>query len=160
MARFTAANAREMAARSLAARKAAETERTASRASVSLPAAAPAGTDPFIVARLARVRQQLSRLDAMLEKETDPQKLDRLASPQFRLADQERILAGRPLPGKESLKSGRGWRHPRGGERNGTAKPLRHPGLFWAVVLGNLARAFRDDFRAINQPCNPPGRGA
>ncbi len=35
----------------------------------------------------------------MMLKETDPQKLDRLASAQTRLAEQERIMSGRPLPG-------------------------------------------------------------
>jgi hypothetical protein len=35
----------------------------------------------------------------MMMSEDDPQRLDRLASAQMRLAEQERILAGRPLPG-------------------------------------------------------------
>lgn len=38
-------------------------------------------------------------LDAMVLEETDPQKLDRIASAQAKLAEQERILDGRPLPG-------------------------------------------------------------
>jgi hypothetical protein len=42
---------------------------------------------------------QLDRIDGMIEKETDPMKLDRLASAQARLAEQERLLAGRPMPG-------------------------------------------------------------
>ena len=50
-------------------------------------------------ARLERVRLQLDRVDAMMLTEDDPQRLDRLASAQMRLSEQERILAGRPLPG-------------------------------------------------------------
>jgi hypothetical protein len=45
------------------------------------------------------VRKHLDRLDELMMTETDPQKLDRLASAQARLAEQERILDGRPLPG-------------------------------------------------------------
>jgi len=49
--------------------------------------------------RLARVRSQLDKLDAWILSEKDPQKLDRLASAQAKLAEQERQLAGRPMPG-------------------------------------------------------------
>ena len=49
--------------------------------------------------RLTRVRGQLDRLDKLMGEETDPQRLDRLASAQYRVSEQERILAGRPLPG-------------------------------------------------------------
>ena len=42
--------------------------------------------------------------NGMLLSERDPQKLDRLASAQARLSEQERVLSGRPLPG--SLKPG------------------------------------------------------
>jgi hypothetical protein len=49
--------------------------------------------------RLIRVRAMLDKLDSMLSEETDPQKIDRLASAQMRLAEQERILDNRPLPG-------------------------------------------------------------
>ena len=55
--------------------------------------------DPYLVARLNRVRAQLDKLDRMMISELDPAKLDRIASAQARLAEQERILAGRPLPG-------------------------------------------------------------
>ena len=50
-------------------------------------------------ARLERVRLQLDRIDAMMLVEVEPALLDRLASAQARLSEQERILAGRPLPG-------------------------------------------------------------
>lgn len=51
-----------------------------------VPAITQAGLDPFIAARLARVRGMLDRLDALMEKERDPHCLDRLASAQARLA--------------------------------------------------------------------------
>jgi len=53
----------------------------------------------YVDKRRARVRLQLERIDDMMMKETDPQRLDRLASAQNRLSEQERILDGRPLPG-------------------------------------------------------------
>lgn len=46
-----------------------------------------------------RVREQLAKVDRMILEETDPQRLDRLASAQLRLSEQERILDDRPLPG-------------------------------------------------------------
>jgi hypothetical protein len=99
---FTTANAREMAARSHTARR----ERAEARENalnlaprVSQTSSHQYDNDEFIAKRLARVRKQLDRLDGMIEKETDPMKLDRLASAQARLAEQERILAGRPMPG-------------------------------------------------------------
>ena len=49
--------------------------------------------------RVARVRRQLDRIDEMMMEEMDPQKLDRLASAQARLSEQERVLSGTPLPG-------------------------------------------------------------
>ncbi len=45
------------------------------------------------------VREQLKRLAVMMAKETEAQKLDRLASAYAKLSEQERILDGRPLPG-------------------------------------------------------------
>jgi hypothetical protein len=61
-------------------------------------AVAPAQPE-YVLKRLERVRAQLSKIDTMLEEEVDPAKLDRLAACQARLAEQERLLAGRPLPG-------------------------------------------------------------
>jgi hypothetical protein len=99
---FTTANAREMAARSQAARRQRTTQREAAReVAPGLPQTNPQQDDDalFIAKRLARVRKQLDRIDGMIEKETDPMKLDRLASAIARLAEQERLLAGRPMPG-------------------------------------------------------------
>ena len=53
----------------------------------------------YAAKRLARARKQIDKLDGMIEEETDPQKLDRLASALARLSEIERQLANRPLPG-------------------------------------------------------------
>lgn len=71
-----------------------QTERSGSQTAEPLPELAI-----YTRARLERVRTQLDRVDAMMLTEDDPAKLDRLASAQARLSEQERILAGRPLPG-------------------------------------------------------------
>jgi hypothetical protein len=55
--------------------------------------------EDYALLRLARVREQLNRIDRMIATETDPQKLDRLAAATMRLSDQEFALAGRPKPG-------------------------------------------------------------
>lgn len=55
--------------------------------------------DDYVKQRLACVRAQLGRIDAMLLAETDPQRLDRLAAACARLSEVERQLAGRPAPG-------------------------------------------------------------
>lgn len=91
--RFTPENAREMVAKRMA--KAAE-RKEREREALAREAMSD---ESYKGERLARVRKQLAKLDSLLEKETDPQKLDRLASAQYRLSEQERILAGRPLPG-------------------------------------------------------------
>ena len=65
----------------------------------------PDDADKFPSCRLARVRRHLGRLDNLLDHETDPQKIDRLASASARLSEIERILAGRPLPGSHRPKS-------------------------------------------------------
>lgn len=79
---FTTANAVAMQARSVASRHAKQ-----------IPA-----TDRYQARRLARVREQLDRVDAMLLTEEDPQRLDRLAAASMRLSDQEFALANRPKP--------------------------------------------------------------
>ena len=93
MARFTAANARQFAARSIEARK----QRKATPVLPPLPPIQEA--DQYAKERLSRVRAQLDRIDRMIQSETDPQKLDRLAAASMRLSDQEFALAGRPKPG-------------------------------------------------------------
>ncbi len=55
--------------------------------------------DPFPVRLLARTRTRINSLMDAMTAETDPAKIDRLASALARLAELERQLAGRPLPG-------------------------------------------------------------
>ena len=95
MACITSSNAREMAARSQEARR----QRRLAEAERLAAAQEQAGLPDYVAKRLARVRVQLDRIDGMMMTEMDPQKLDRLASAQARLSEQERILDGRPMPG-------------------------------------------------------------
>ncbi len=107
MARFSSANAREMAARSVAVRKAAPAQRPAkgdSAAQLAPHQRLGDGEDHFVARRLDRVRMQLSLTDDAIEKEArkatpDGQRLNSLAQAQSRLSEQERILSGRELPG-------------------------------------------------------------
>jgi hypothetical protein len=109
--RFTSQNARENAAKShvirhqnyLAAKEAKKGNSVLAQSAPAVAANRPI-LDAFANERLTRVRKQLSRLDDLLESETDPTKLDKLASALSRLAEQERQLANRPLPG--SLRPG------------------------------------------------------
>lgn len=105
--RFTAANASAMAAKSAEARRQAK---AAAITAALLPPPAPLPIAPHDAnpghasVRLARVRSQLDLIDKLITNECkadmpDAQKLDRLASAQMRLSEQERILADRPLPG-------------------------------------------------------------
>lgn len=98
---FTAANAREMAAKSAQARRRLPLE------PVQPTVAAGELADPipdYHSKRLTRVRVQLNTLDSRLEDEMrrtrpDARKIKELVDAQIRLSEQERILAGRPLPG-------------------------------------------------------------
>jgi hypothetical protein len=95
---FTSANAKEMAARGNAAKARAKRQREENIAKANAIATLPPD-EIYKNRRLVRVRKQLERLDDMMERERDPQKLDRLASAQARLSVQEFALAGRPMPG-------------------------------------------------------------
>lgn len=93
---FTSENAARNALLSVEARK--RNIEAARKADEALLAKAQACT--YVEDRLARVRVQLDRLDKMALEEIDPAKLDRLASAQARLAQQEQFLANRPSPGQ------------------------------------------------------------
>ncbi|HWN97491.1 MAG TPA: hypothetical protein VNT99_20850 [Methylomirabilota bacterium] len=95
---FTTANAKEMSARGNAAKAFAKKAREVLLAKAN-EIAAMLPDEICKSQRLARVRKQLEKIDDMIEKERDPQKLDRLASVQARLSVQEFALAGRPMPG-------------------------------------------------------------
>ncbi len=103
MARFNADNAREMAARSLQARKANEEKRRQLLAQAAAQAESITADD-YLSRRVLRVRTQIEllsqRIDEELEKRSaDGQKLNWLCSALERLQEQERELSGRPLPG-------------------------------------------------------------
>jgi hypothetical protein len=96
MPRFTSENAREMAARSHAARAAASAPPT--------PPVNPSASEPqeqYVRRRLNRVRAQIDMLDDRIEKAVrgDSKKLKELTEAQARLSEMERHLAGRPGPG-------------------------------------------------------------
>jgi hypothetical protein len=71
---------------------------------VALAEATAQDQDIYRTKRLGRVRKQLDLVDGMIEAEQDPAKLDRLASAQSRLSEQERQLSNRSLP--PTLKAG------------------------------------------------------
>jgi hypothetical protein len=91
---FTKENAAEMAARALEARKQAEIMRLNGE-----PPKPLLPEEKYRILTLARTRKQIERLFEMMDECDDAQKLDRLASALARLNEQERQLAGRPLPG-------------------------------------------------------------
>ncbi len=65
-------------------------------------------TGAYLSEQLARVRKHLDRVDAQMEKAKDPLDVERLARARNTLAEQERILAGRPLPGSHRPTAPRG----------------------------------------------------
>ena len=95
MALFTAENAAEMQRRGVEAKLSAKEERIVEALSVEVESQ---NAEKHRKLRLLRVRKQQERVDAMLLVETDPAKLDRLASAAMRLNEQERQLSNRSLP--------------------------------------------------------------
>jgi hypothetical protein len=71
------------------------------------PDSQPLEADKFRLARLAIVRAQLVKIDKMFWNESDPQKLDKLASATTRLSEQERILSRTTLPGTDRPRQGK-----------------------------------------------------
>jgi hypothetical protein len=103
MARFSSADAKEMAARSVASRKAAAARRSALAAFIPPEGVPQTGTD-YVARRLARVRVQLDLLDERITeelqgKQPNGQRLNWLAAASGRLEEQEQKLSGRPGPG-------------------------------------------------------------
>jgi len=95
--RFNSANAREMAARSVAARKAAEVQRTALPASTPLSATRPTGTDPGI--SVSCVRERLETLDGLMAKAKNDREWDNLTRAYDRLFRIWCVLTKTPGPG-------------------------------------------------------------
>lgn len=56
-------------------------------------------TDAYVQSRLTRIRAHIETTDEALAKAKEPIDRERLARALAALQDQERILAGRPLPG-------------------------------------------------------------
>jgi hypothetical protein len=120
---FTAQTARIAAAKSVASRKAA-----AQRPFIPDPPATPPlpTVDQYASQILARTRLQLDLvakgiLDELSRPKPDSRRLRDLSDAQRHLAEQERILAGRPLPGS---------RRPREDRNPATAEPA------WPVPTG------------------------
>src|ERR1035437_908443 len=105
---FTAENARAYALKSHAA-DSARCRPTEPTANADDPAVIPADRDySFTERRLMRVRMQLEKLDALAAVARNSKRLKELADATTRLSEQERILAGRPLPGSRRPASDRG----------------------------------------------------
>lgn len=102
--RFNRENAKEMSRRGNEAKKRKAQERLELIAKAQAIPVLPPDQD-YRERRLTRVRAQLEKVDAMIEKERNPQSLERLARAQASLSTQEFQLAGRPLPGMHRPKS-------------------------------------------------------
>lgn len=101
---WTREEAREMGARGNRIRWHSDPRPPPTAAASPQPAQLIAQSEPYLADRLERVRKQLDRLDLAILAEVsrskpDGQRLNWLAAAQERLAEQERLLAGRPLPG-------------------------------------------------------------
>lgn len=92
---ITAENAAEIARNGWVLRKARKEQEEAQKLS---PSVEQQEADNRRKLRLLRIRKQQDRIDGMLLVETDPAKLDRLASAAARLNEQERQLSNRSLP--------------------------------------------------------------
>lgn len=85
---FNTENAREMQRKGVEAR----------RITVE-PEPEPTCDNSYLAGRLARVRTQIAKIDELYDKAKDPLDLDRLARAMSTLAELERVLDNRPLPG-------------------------------------------------------------
>jgi hypothetical protein len=109
MARFTPENAREMAARSMAARKATKIQRDAQAACPPLPAVPPADENQEGIS-VSCVRARLQTLDALMAKAKTDREWDNLSRAYDRLFRVWCTLTGTPGPGNRKpseQKSGR-----------------------------------------------------
>jgi hypothetical protein len=108
---------RSVESRKLKAQQAAQQKSELHQLVSTLAAAIPetaTNKDPFVTRRLMRVREQLEKLDALASGVKDTKRLKELADATTRLSEQERILAGRPLPGSRRPRENRarvsaGW---------------------------------------------------
>lgn len=93
MARFTAQNAKAMAERSHVpgVKRYGGMENRAARLAFN--------AEVFRLKSINRVRRQLVKLFMAIDSETDPARIDKLASAISRLTEIERVQVGRPMPG-------------------------------------------------------------
>jgi hypothetical protein len=111
MPRFTIANCREMAARSVAARKAAEAQRKAIFAPVLAPAESSA--EPNLGGEsLSRVRVHMDRLHELMSKAKTDREWDNLSRAYERLFKVWCVLTRTPGPGNLKPKDIRSSRPP------------------------------------------------
>jgi hypothetical protein len=96
---ITADNARELQALAVLKRKQRQEERERQEELQALAKQLQEQSTPYVVGRLARVRERIDRVDGLLAEAVDPLDLDRLARALSTLAELERVLDGRPLPG-------------------------------------------------------------
>lgn len=97
--RFTRENAREMSRRANEEKARRKAARKARMEEPEVPPAIP--EDEWRLKQLASVRAQIERFNRKLLKIQDSQKLNWLAAAVCKLAEQERVLAGRPAPAPE-----------------------------------------------------------
>lgn len=93
--KFTPERARECAKKRWDDKKAAQTAIEEQNPTNAIQDASKA----YLTEQRDILRARIKRLSDLMDTETDPSKLDRLASAWAKLSDQERITDGRPLPG-------------------------------------------------------------
>lgn len=106
-----------MARRATAARKLrekAEAEESARRAAVGGLTEAE-----YVMRRITRTREQIEELDRKMSRSSDPRAIKALSDAMKNLAELERVLSGRPLPGSNKPSS-----PPRKAGSNGQISPL------------------------------------
>lgn len=122
---FTPQNAREMHRKGLEVRrKNAALRRLTPRPSPQTPQLvivnpvnqSQSQSDCYVGERLSRIRRHIEQVDRRFRSETDPARLSKLARALSDLAEIERKLAGRPLPGALRPRS-----------RGGAAAPIAEP---------------------------------
>jgi hypothetical protein len=96
---FTKANAAEMARKSHEQRRINQALRDDALSKPTLMSHDGAQPDQYVAVQLTRARTHISRINSMLDRETDAQTLERLSRALGVLSERERVLAGRPLPG-------------------------------------------------------------
>jgi hypothetical protein len=98
MARFTSANARDMAARSRESRRMRAATRAQAGFQAHLRLALSLGPADYVTSEIARTRAQIEKVHQLIEKTDDAMGMLRLARALARLGERERILSGRPRP--------------------------------------------------------------